>query len=293
MIETFSESLFAELEQFASMFPRIAFGIVVILLFYFAGKLISRVYDGILGRTSLSETNLHYFQRLIVGVSVFIGFIFFLNIIGFQTFAASLLAGGGLVAIMLGFAFRDIGENLLAGFFLAFSRPFNKGDLIESAGLQGRVQNIHLRHTHIRTGDGCDIFIPSAQLFTRPLHNYTMDGLRRGQFTVGIDYADDAKAATDLLLQTIKKSKGVIKKPAPSVSIKGFDPDYVELQVFFWINVRDQELSLPVIRSSAMEACRLALIREKFTFSADVTSAVDLSTVHVRMDSVVEAGEPN
>lgn len=291
MIETFSESLFTELEHLVELAPRMLFGLIVIFLFYLAGKAISRIYDGVLRKTSLSVSNLHYFQRLIVGLSVFIGFIFFLNILGYRAFATSMLAGGGLLAVMLGFAFRDIGENLLAGFLLAFSRPFNKGDLIESGGLQGRVQNIQLRHTHIRTGDGCDIFIPSAQLFTKPLHNYTLDGLRRGNFTVGIDYADNVQAAIDLLFQVIKQTKGVIKKPAPSVSIKGFDPDFVELQITFWINVNNQELSLPVIRSSAMEACRVALIRDKYTFSSNVSANVDLSTVRVRLDPEVKTDE--
>jgi small conductance mechanosensitive channel len=284
MIDPFVDSLFLELEQFAEMLPRFIFGILVIFLFYFIGKGISRGYDRILRRTSMSESNMHYFQRLIVGVFVFIGFIFFLNIAGFQTFATSLLAGGGLVAVMLGFAFRDIGENLLAGFFLAFSRPFNKGDLIESGGLMGRVQDIQLRHTHIRTGDGCDIFVPSAQLFTKPLHNYTLDGLRRGQFTVGIDYCDDAQQACNVLLDVMNHVKRVLKKPAPSVHIKGFDPDFVELQVSFWINVKDQESSLPAIRTSAMEACRLALIEHQFTFSSNVSTSVDLSPVKVSMD---------
>jgi small conductance mechanosensitive channel len=284
MIDTFTESLFLELEQFTDLLPRLIFGILVIFLFYLLGKLISRIYDRILQKTSLSESNLQYFQRLIVGVSIFIGFIFFLNIIGFQTFAASLLAGGGIVAVMLGFAFRDIGENLLAGFFLAFSRPFNKGDLIESDGLTGRVQNIQLRHTHIRTGDGCDIFVPSAQLFTKPLHNYTLDGLRRGNFTVGIDYTDDAEKACQLLLETVQSVKRILKKPAPSVTIKGFDPDYVELQVSFWINVKDQESTLPIIRTSAMNACRISLINAGFTFSSNVSTNVDLGPVDVRLD---------
>jgi small conductance mechanosensitive channel len=111
-----------------------------------------------------------------------------------------------------------------------------------------------------------------------------LDGLRRGQFTIGIDYADDVQKACDILLTTIKSVKRVIRKPPPSVSIKGFDPNFVELQVFFWINVNDQESSLPVIRTSAMEACRLALTENKFTFSSNVSTSIDLRPVDVKID---------
>ena len=153
----------------------------------------------------------------------------------------------------------------------------------------GRVQLIELRHTHVRTGDGCDVFIPSAQLFTKPLHNYTIDGLRRGSFTVGIDYGDDPNHATEVLLKTVKSVKKVLKKPAPSVVIKGFDPDFVELQVSFWINVRDQESGLPAIRTNVMNKCRQALIEHEFTFSADVSTAVELAPVRVNVENEVDS----
>jgi small conductance mechanosensitive channel len=70
-----------------------------------------------------------------MGWPFFFGFIIFLNLIGYSTLAASLVAGGGLTAVMLGFAFKDIGENFIAGFFLAYSRPFNTNDVIESGGI--------------------------------------------------------------------------------------------------------------------------------------------------------------
>ena len=283
MFETFTDQFLLDLDKFAEFLPTLIFAIVVLLIFYFAGKGIGIGIKRAIEKSGRKDSSFLYFSKLVNGIIVFIGFIFFLNILGFQAFATTLLAGGGLTAVILGFAFKDIGENFLAGFLLAFSRPFNKGDLIETGGITGRVQVIELRHTHVRTSDGCDVFIPSAQLFTKPLHNYTIDGLRRGSFTVGIDYGDDPQKAITLLSDTVRSVKKVLKKPAPSVQIKGFDPNYVELQVSFWINVRDQEAGLPAIRTDVMNNCRHALIDNNFTFSADVSTAVQLSPVEVAM----------
>jgi len=72
MPETFTDSLFLELEKFAELLPRLIFGILVIVLFYGIGKLISNAYDKILSRTTFGETSLHYFQKLIVGIFFFI-----------------------------------------------------------------------------------------------------------------------------------------------------------------------------------------------------------------------------
>jgi len=284
MIENLTDAFLYEIETFIDFLPRLLIAIVIALVIYMVGRGLSKGIVSILRRRSVPDTYHIFFKKLITGIAVFIGFVIFLNLIGYTALAASLVAGGGLTAVMLGFAFKDIGENFLAGFFLAFNRPFNTDDVIESGGIMGRVKSVQLRHTHIRTGDGCDVFVPSAQLFTKPLHNYTLDGLRRGGFTVGIDYADDSQKALELLLETTKASRGVLKSPVVTASIKGFTPDYVEMQIFFWINAKDQELGLARVRSKAMNKCRVRLIEEGFTISSDVKTAIELSPVDVLLN---------
>lgn len=281
MIETLTDAFVLEYETILEFIPRLLTALLAFSIIYLAGKFIASGVEKILKRSRMPETHHIFFRKLIKSISVFFGIVIFLNLAGFGTLAASLVAGGGLTAVMLGFAFKDIGENFLAGFLLAINRPFNTDDVIETGGIMGKVRSIQLRNTHIRTADGCDVFIPSAQLFTKPLHNYTLDGLRRGSFTVGIDYADDIQKALDLLLEVTKSTRGVLKSPAVGTSVKGFNSNYVELQVFFWINAKDQELSLSRIRTSAMNGCRVRLIEEGFTFSSDVSTAVDVSPLDV------------
>ena len=169
---------------------------------------------------------------------------------------------------------------------MAFSRPFTNGDLIETEGVVGRVQNIELRHTHIRMADGCDVFVPSSQLLAKPLYNYTRDGLRRGSFTIGIDYRDDATKACQILLEVIKENEHAIDKPEPTVQTTGFMPNFVELTGYFWIkvDVSKQEIFLANITSELMDQARTALVQNDFTFSSEVSTAVDMSEVNVRLD---------
>ena len=142
-----------------------------------------------------------------------LGLVLALQILGLTAMAASLLATGGIVAIVFGFAFREIGENLLAGIFLAISRSFEVGDLIESNDLRGIVRDIDLRQVHVRTPDGRDIFIPSAQIFKNPLVNFTRDHLRRAQFTIGIDYRDDPERARHILATAVAEHEAVLERP--------------------------------------------------------------------------------
>jgi len=210
-------------------------------------------------------------------VIFYFGIVLALNVLGMEKLALSLLAGGGVTAIVLGFAFREIGENFLAGIFLAFSRPFNVGDLINSEGLEGRVKSIALRFTHLRAVDGRDIYVPSSQLFSKPVINYTRDGLRRFSFSVGIDYANDAKAACYLLEDAVGKIAGVLEEPSSAATIDSLEPGYMELSVSYWQNVFDEAVDGKQLRINVIDSCRKVLLENNYTVSADTTSNVAVS----------------
>ena len=289
MIEQLKEAFFAEYISFIEFFPRLIIGLIGLVVVYVVGKGLASGVLQILKRSSFPSTYHTFFSKLIKGVALFLGVILFLNLIGYGTLAASLLAGGGLTAVMLGFAFKDIGENFLAGFFLVFSRPFNKNDVIETDGITGTVKEIQLRHTHIRTAEGCDVFVPSAQLFTKPLFNYTLDGLRRGSFTVGIDYSNDAEKAIEILLEITNTTTGVLDEPKSGVSVSSLLPSYIELSITFWINAKDQEHGLAIVRSRLMNRIKNALRDHGFTLSSDVTTALTMETLDVSVSQKEES----
>lgn len=273
-------------DQFLQKLPEFIFVLLVLVFFHFLARGGQKIYKNILDKTALASSNVNFFGKLIYTLIFLVGILIALNILGLSGVATSILASGGITAVILGFAFKDIGENFLAGFFMAFSRPFTNGDLIETEGVVGRVQNIELRHTHIRMANGCDVFVPSSQLLAKPLYNYTRDGLRRGSFTVGIDYRDDAEKACQILLDVVKNNSNVINNPEPVVQNTGLTPNYVELTGYFWIrvDVSKQEIFLANVKSELMDQVRMALVQNDFTFSSEVTTAVDMSEVIVRFN---------
>lgn len=284
-MNSFRESLEIQFQKILESFPQILGAIIAITIFFFIGKMVSKGIHRLLGRRkTLATKQSRLARRMVRWVFNLIGFFIALNILGLTQVAMSFLAAGGVVAVVLGFAFREIGENLLAGFFLSFSRSFDVGDLVESNGLRGIVKKIEIRDVHIRTADGCDIYIPSASIYKNPLHNFTRDGLRRTDFTIGIDYGDDLEQAIRVLQKTITESKMALNDPAPAIQISNFTPSYVELQVYVWVNLFEAELELTEIRSRIMDVCHKALSEHNFTFSSSVTTAVDMLPVQVNID---------
>ena len=205
-----------------------------------------------------------------------IGLVIALNILGLTKAASGVLAAGGVITVVLGFAFREIGENLLAGLFMSFSRSFDVGDLIESNGIIGVVKQINIRDVHVRTGDAIDIFIPSAIIFKNPLKNYTRDGLRRPSFKIGIDYGDNLKTARELLLSVVSTNEGVLEDPKPAVILSDFSDNYVQIEVQFWINTFSKHSNLAEIKTNVMESSHSTLRENGFTFSAEVSTAVEM-----------------
>jgi small conductance mechanosensitive channel len=265
-------------QQILGILPRLLLAILALLLFYILGKYLARLLKVVLRRTPLRKLHESFFSTLTVMASMFFGLIVALNILGLERVAVSVLAGGGVTAVVLGFAFREIGENFLAGIFLAFSSPFKTGDLIRTEDIEGKVVSVELRNTHLRTEDGKDVFVPSSQLFNRPVTNYTRDGMRRLSFTVGIDYANDAKAACKLLKTTTTGVAGVMEKPEASAFIQELDVDFVQIKVCFWIDTFAKTSGEFPIRTEVMDRCRIALLETGYTVSAETTTNVAVIT---------------
>jgi small-conductance mechanosensitive channel len=281
------ESMAEEWRGLLRLLPRLAVSLLLVAVFIWTGRLIGRATTRLMERGKLSRAHRAFFGAAVSWAVALLGVMVGLNLVGLQELAAGLLAGGGVTAIVLGFAFREIGENVLAGVLLAFSRPFEVGDLIQSEDMQGVVRGIELRHTHIRSSDGQDIFIPNAQVITKPLINYTKDGLRRPSFTIGIDYADDARGAVDLLLSATAECRGVLADPKPAVRIANLGAQSVELEVAFWVDTFKDGVNLLTIRTDVMECCRLSLAEAGYTFSSNVSTNLaipSLEPLEVRVD---------
>jgi small-conductance mechanosensitive channel len=272
------DSLSTDWENFLRFVPRLAYATLLLLAFLGAAGLIGRYTARVLQRSARLQTNRRFLRHLVSWVIGSIGALLALGVLGFHGVAASLLATGGVAAIILGFAFREIGENILAGVFLMFSRPFELGDLIRTGDLTGTVKSIGLRDVHIRTFDACDVFVPSAQMFREPLYNYTRDGLRRPSFTVGVAYHDEPEGILDLLQKAASAIPDVLENPRPFVTVSEFAAQFIEYEVFFWLDVNKSKRGIIDIRNDVKISCWRALRDANTTFSTDVTTGLTIQS---------------
>ncbi len=261
------------LENVISAIPKIIIGLFLFLIILFIGILIKKLANSYLYKKMGDKLLVNFVSRTILTIFIIFGLVIFFNQVGLGAAAGGLLAGAGVSALIIGLAFKDIGENLLAGFFLAFSRPFGMEDVIEAGGNLGTVKSLNLRNTHIRTYDGKDIFIPNAMLIKNQLINYSRDGLMRHSFIIGIDYDTDMisifKKITDMLysIPMIEKIREELK---PFVLINDFGLNTVNIQIYYWTDDNNFEGSTILLKSEVMRKVLQMLVNDGYALPANI-----------------------
>jgi len=214
-----------------------------------------------------------FIAQIISGVIKIFSLVLFLDLIGFQNITSKILAGAGILTFIIGFAFKDIGENFLAGILLAFKSPFQENDLIETENVIGYVKELRIRETIIKTTDGKDVFVPNSQILKSPLINYTIDGFLRNEFMLGIDVSSYLSKAIEVIIESVSKTEGVLLgEKKPTVVIDEFATSTINLKVFFWLDTfKSSSKSYHLaIRTQVMKNALLTLTDNGFSLPSSI-----------------------
>lgn len=253
--------------------PSLLVGIVVLIIGFYLANRVRKVVEQKTNKNA-ENTLTRIFVAQFVSISIkLIAIVVFLRIIGFNDLTSNVLAGAGILTFVVGFAFKDIGENFLAGIILAFKSPFKINDLIESNNIVGYVKDLSIRETRIKTLDGKDVFIPNGQILKNPLFNYTIDGFLRYDFLIGLDYGSNISKAIEVILATVKNINGVIDgERKPAVVLEEFAASTINLKVLFWIDTFQSTSKTyhSGIKTEVMKQVLEVLVKEGFSLPSDI-----------------------
>ena len=148
-----------------------------------------------------------------------------------------LLAGSGIVAIILGLAMQDTLGNILAGFALHFEKPYRAGDWLIVDNRHAQVMESNWRATRLRTNDDVYLDIPNSQLAKATIVNLSYPtAIHAMRLRVGLDYSTPPNEAKDALLHATAQAQGVLKEPAPKIFVVEFGDSAVIYEVKYWLN---------------------------------------------------------
>lgn len=221
--------------------PSIAIALVVLAAAWALARFAARIVHFLTGRTRLRGDLKELLETLVkVGIWV-VGFLLAATIVipGF-TFGG-MVAGLGIGAVAIGFAFQDIFKNFLAGILIMLREKMHIGDQIECDQITGEVEHISLRETHIRQLSGELIIVPNSMLFEKPVRIVTDKPLRRDEIVVPLEIDCNLDEARAVMARAVKAVDKVDSGRAVDVLARGFDGSAgaVELTVRWWTDATE------------------------------------------------------
>lgn len=175
-------------------------------------------------------------RRLLVAIIYFLGLAAILyQFDSLRRLGTLMFASASILGIIFGVAASASLSNIIAGVIISFTQPVKLGDFIEIEGREGRVEEITLIHTIIRTLDNKRLVIPNKQFFDSKIINYSIEEPQAlTKVVLTLKTTKDWPSLKDLIIKEIKKAKFFAPSKEPEVRIIGLDKDQIKLEIWAW-----------------------------------------------------------
>lgn len=236
------------------------------LLIFLAAIIISswasRTIRKALLRTKFDVTLSKFLANAARWAILIFAFLAILSIFGIQT--ASFAVVIGAMGLALGLAFQGTLSNFASGIMLLVFRPFKVGDVVNAAGVFGKVDEIELFFTTIDTLDNRRLIVPNTKLFGDTIENITYHTRRRADINVGVAYGaniDETRRALERAVQRVEKR---LKDADHMVWLDGFGDSAINWQVRVWVPTAEWGLARQEIIQRIKESLDEAKINIPF-----------------------------
>ncbi len=222
--------------------------IIILIVSFAISKIFSRYILKHAKKLRIEDKIVKPLQNILSFIVYLVALFFVLDTWGIRSSLTGLLASAGFAGIVIGFATKDIIGNLISGLILFFDRKFNVGDVVEVAGISGKVENISIRTTTIMTWDGELVVVPNSKIANEIIKNKSLyKPLIRLKLPIGIAYESDVEKVIKVCNEVMEKMEEIEKDPKPQVVFDRFGDSSINLELRFWINMK--KVSSPSVKT--------------------------------------------
>jgi len=228
---------------FWKLLPQLILAVVVLLVVWMVVRGARWTIARVLRRARFRRSLIEVFQMILTTGIWMVGTLIAMTIVFPSLTPAKALTALGLGSVAIGLAFKDVFENFLAGILILLREPFKLEDFIECADVEGVVEEITIRDTHIRQTDGQLVVMPNAMLFKNPVTVRTSKNFRRAEITVGVAYDVDVDAARDVIYDAVI-AVDMVRDDVRDVQVfaKEFGSSSIDFQVTWWTGSRPVDI---------------------------------------------------
>ena len=142
----------------------------------------------------------------------------------------------GALGVGIGFGLQNVVNNFVSGLILIFEAPIQVGDTVEVGTLMGRVTQIGIRTSRVRTYSGSEVIVPNGDLVSNQVVNWTLsDRRRRLKLTIGVAYGTDPNLVTEVLKGVLAADEEVLSDPEPLIVFNQFGDSSLNFDIYAWI----------------------------------------------------------
>lgn len=225
-----------------ALLPSMAIALVVLAITWVIARFAVTIADRLTARTTL-RASLKQLVETLVRLAIWVaGLMIAATILMPGLTPSNLVAGLGIGAVAIGFAFQDIFENFLAGVLIMVREKMHIDDIIEAEGFMGRVERITLRETHIRQLSGELAIVPNSTLFKNPVKILTDEPIRRDELMVGVAYDTDLDQAITAIRGAFEGLGHVVQDKPIGIYAREFGASSIDFLVQWWTDSRPRNM---------------------------------------------------
>src|SRR5438128_2130713 len=180
------------------------------------------------------QTTIPHFLRELVGGIIFLIALLLVLSAGYHAEAElkGLLAGSGVIAIIVGFAGQNLFAGIIGGISIQINRPYKVGDWLQVGERFAEVMEINWRSTRLRTNDGIYLDIPNNEMVSHEIVNlHYPTEVHAMRIRVGVEYKNRPNRVKDALFRAASSADGVLAEP----KVRIFLVDFAEFAVIYEI----------------------------------------------------------
>lgn len=212
--------------------PKLILAIVVLFLGLWIIKFIKKMVTKSLEKSKVELSLQKFLNSLISALLKVLLFISVASMIGIAT--TSFVAIIGAAGLAVGLALQGSLANFAGGVLILLFKPFKVGDVVETQGFLGKVHEVRIFNTIMKTFDNKTIIIPNGAVSGGSIVNFSTEPQRRVDMTFGIGYNDDIKKTKAILQNLVDADNRILKDPAPQIALKELGDSSVNFVVRVW-----------------------------------------------------------
>ena len=258
-----------------------AFGLTVGAVFVVSSFVRFVLDEEVYPRVRLPRGAAYALATIVHYVIVIIGFVLAVAALGIDLNRLTIVAGA--LGVGVGIGLQSVVANFVSGLILLLERRLHVGDAVQLGTLEGRIREIGIRATTIRTWDGAEVIVPNAALTSERVTNWTLsDTLRRVTLDVGVAYSADPQHVLEILRSVATAHPKALSDPPPVCLCTGFGDSALKFELRVWTRIDDAESFLS----------QLAIAVHGALSAAKIEIPLPQRDVHIRNGEPARVGQP-